>query len=74
MFSTVTYYKKIKKLIFQHLFGWVSCVKNISMLRKTEGSYIRHSNTTLIYDPEFSFLSPSEFPPKLPNNSTYYFH
>jgi hypothetical protein len=71
MFSTVSYYNKFKKFIFQHLFGWVSCINVDSNSINKQGSYIRLSNTNIIYDPEFSFLSPTEFPPKLPNNSRY---
>ena len=74
MYPTVTYYNMFKKFIFQHLFGWVSCIKIDSNSTNKNGALIHHPNSTLIYDPEFSFLSPSEFPPKLPNNSTYYFH
>ena len=70
MFSTVNIYNAFKTFIYQHLFGWVSCIKKTSKSIYKQGSYIRDTNSTLIYDPDFSFLSPIEFPPKLPKNYT----
>jgi hypothetical protein len=70
MFSTVKYYDVFKTFIFQHLFGWVSCIKKKSKSTRKKGSYINHPNSTFIYDPDFSFVSPDKFPPKLPSQHT----
>ena len=70
MFSTVKYYDIFKTFIFKQLFGWVSCIKNKTKTSKKKGSYINHPDSTLIYDPEFSFVSPDKFPPKLPEQYT----
>ena len=70
MFSTVKYYDVFKTFIFQHLFGWVSCIKNKSRSRNKKGSYIKYPNSNFVYDSEFSFVSPEKFPPKLPKKYT----
>ena len=70
MFSTVKYYNVFKTFIVQNLFGWVSCIKNRSKSTNKKGSYINFPDSTLRYDPDFSFVSPDKFPPKLSDQYT----
>jgi len=44
--------------------------KKKSKSTRKKGSYINHPNSTFIYDPDFSFVSPDKFPPKLPSQHT----
>jgi hypothetical protein len=74
MFSTVKYYKLFKTFIVKHLFGWVSCIKHRVRPSKKKGSFINHPNSPIVYDPDFSFVSPETFPPKLPTQYTCTWH
>ena len=68
--SIAKYYKVAKVFIFRQLFGWITCIQiSSTTTTKTKGCYIFKKGEAPIYDPNFSFISPEKFPPKLPMNT-----
>ena len=68
--SVAKYYKVAKVFIIRQLFGWITCIQQSSpRTSNTKGCYIFKKGEAPIYDPNFSFISPEKFPPKLPMNT-----
>ena len=67
MFNNHEYYVMFKMFIVQNLIR-IACWKNnyTTTTCNTNGSYIYYPNEAYYeYDPDFMFLSPAHFPPRL---------
>lgn len=67
MFNNHDYYVMFKMFIIKKIFGF-SCWETIYKITNynQNGSYIYYPNEHCFqYDPDFNFLSPVQFPPRL---------
>ena len=67
MFTNHEYYVMFKLFIVKKMFGFACWTTNYNITTcNTNGSYIYYPNeATYEYDPDFMFLSPDHFPPRL---------